>query len=59
MEGQQDQKGLFRQWRTRLSQALLREPAVVLLEREGDLPPAAIERQPRLYDQSAGIRPSL
>ncbi len=59
MEGQQDQKGLFRQWRTRLSQALLREPAVVLLERDGDFPSAALERQPPLYDRSAPIRSSL
>lgn len=32
----QDQDGLFARWRTRLSQALLREPAVILLERDAD-----------------------
>ncbi len=29
-------EGLFGRWRTRLAQALLREPSVVLIERDAD-----------------------
>lgn len=35
MQDQQD-RGLFDRWRARLAQALLREPSVVLIERDAD-----------------------
>ena len=37
MQDSQDQRGLFDRWRTRLAQALLREPSIVLIDREADL----------------------
>lgn len=59
MEEQRDQKTLFGQWRTRLSQALLREPAVVLLERDGDVPPFGVERHSSVHGRNAGMPSSL
>ncbi|MFC3440563.1 hypothetical protein ACFOKF_04985 [Sphingobium rhizovicinum] len=43
MQDDLEQDGLFARWRTRLSQALLREPAIVLLERDADALIAARE----------------
>jgi hypothetical protein len=51
----QDQDGLFARWRTRLSQALLRDPAVILLERDADALVLAQEQEtglPTLCDAS-------
>lgn len=36
MRDEFEQDGLFARWRARLSQTLLREPAVILLERDAD-----------------------
>ncbi|WP_298398474.1 hypothetical protein [Sphingobium sp.] len=43
MQNDFEQDGLFARWRARLSQALLREPAIVLLERDADALTAARE----------------
>lgn len=39
MQHSQDQRGLFDRWRTRLAQALLREPSIVLIDRDADVIP--------------------
>jgi hypothetical protein len=38
MQDHREQTGLFDRWRVRLAQALLRDPAVVLIDREADTP---------------------
>ncbi|WP_088185253.1 hypothetical protein [Sphingobium sp. Z007] len=42
-------EGLFGRWRARLAQALLREPSIVLMERDGD----ALFRLSNLDDSAA------
>ncbi|MEA3388150.1 hypothetical protein [Sphingobium sp. CCH11-B1] len=37
MQDSRHQRGLFDRWRTRLAQALLREPSIVLIDRDADL----------------------
>lgn len=59
MTGEQDQKGLFSRWRTRLSQALLREPAVVLVERDGDEAVSMAQRTPPALAGQGRIHSSL
>ncbi|PZU09429.1 MAG: hypothetical protein DI606_13790 [Sphingobium sp.] len=59
MTGQLDRKGLFNRWRARLSQALLREPAVVLLERDGDEAVSMARCTPPLFGEQARIHSSL
>ena len=59
MTGQQDQKGLFSHWRARLSQALFREPAVVLLERDGDEAVSMAWCTPHAFGEKVSIHSSL
>jgi hypothetical protein len=44
MQGHQEQAGLFDRWRARLARALLRDPAVVLIDRDADAPARRAER---------------
>ena len=47
--------GMFGRWRARLAQALLREPSVVLIERDGD----ALSPFPGLGDVALPLRETV
>jgi hypothetical protein len=51
-QGGESPDGLFGRWRVRLAQAVLREPSVVLIDRDADAPASLLGRD----DPSASSR---